>query len=447
MNIENAILKQLINDPIYFNKVHSLLNDNKVFDSTNQIIYNIINEFYGSYNKAPNLTEIALKLKDIPNKEQRVKLAEQLKEIRDSENINKDFILDETVKYVKDQVFTEAMMIGADFIDTKKESLKIKARELMEKAAKISIDQDIGLDYNDIEKRIDYYQNPASGLLYKRFHELNKRLGGGYLPGTLNLFLAAAGVGKSLIMSTSITDFIQQGKNVLLVSMEMSDFEFVKRIDADNLDLPINDLKNIPREVILDKFYKSKDSLGKLYTKQYPAGTFSSSMLEALLDMYENQENIKFDVVFLDYVGIMKSDRVSPSIGLYLYIKAINEEVRAVAVKRNITIISASQLNRGSVNSTEGGNEKISDSMGTAMTADFLLFVMQTEEMKTRNEFLFKVTKNRYTGITDHFIMNVDYSKMRIKDPVQISSKEQADEIEHLVQQEIKESCSGWDFS
>nr|DAP73201.1 MAG TPA: DnaB-like replicative helicase [Caudoviricetes sp.] len=447
MNIENAILKQLINDPIYFNKVHSLLNDNKVFDSTNQIIYNIINEFYGSYNKAPNLTEIALKLKDIPNKEQRVKLAEQLKEIRDSENINKDFILDETVKYVKDQVFTEAMMIGADFIDTKKESLKIKARELMEKAAKISIDQDVGLDYNDIEKRIDYYQNPAKGLLYKRFHELNKRLGGGYLPGTLNLFLAAAGVGKSLIMSTSITDFIQQGKNVLLVSMEMSDFEFVKRIDADNLDLPINDLKNIPREVILDKFYKSKDSLGKLYTKQYPAGTFSSSMLEALLDMYENQENIKFDVVFLDYVGIMKSDRVSPSIGLYLYIKAINEEVRAVAVKRNITIISASQLNRGSVNSTEGGNEKISDSMGTAMTADFLLFVMQTEEMKTRNEFLFKVTKNRYTGITDHFIMNVDYSKMRIKDPVQISSKEQADEIEHLVQQEIKESCSGWDFS
>ena len=214
MNIENAILKQLIEDPIYFNKVHSLLNENKVFDSTNQIIYNIINEFYGSYNKAPNLTEIALKLKDIPSKEQRAKLAEQLKEIRDSENINKDFILDETVKYVKDQVFTEAMMIGADFIDTKKESLKIKARELMEKAAKISIDQDVGLDYNDIEKRIDYYQNPASGLLYKRFHELNKRLGGGYLPGTLNLFLAAAGVGKSLIMSTSITDFIQQGKNV-----------------------------------------------------------------------------------------------------------------------------------------------------------------------------------------------------------------------------------------
>lgn len=345
MNIQNAILKEIIQSPEYFSKVRNILLENKVFETNNQVIFNIINKFYTDYAKIPNLTEIALQVKEIPNKEQRASIAESLKEIKNSEQINQEFLIDKTLEFVKDQVFTEAMMVGADFIDSKKENLKAKSRELMEKASKISLDFDLGLDYQDIDKRIDYYQNPKSGINYHRFNELAKRLGSGFQKGTLNLFLAPAGVGKSLLISSSITDFIQQGYNVLLVSMEMSDFEFVKRIDADNLDLPINDLKNIPKEIIKNKFKEHSNKLGKFYTKQYPAGSFSASMLESLLDMYKSN-GVEFDLIFLDYIGIMKSDRVQPSVGLYSYIKAIAEEVRAVAVKRDLSIVSASQLNR-----------------------------------------------------------------------------------------------------
>lgn len=453
MNIQNAILKEIIQSPEYFSKVRNILLENKVFETNNQVIFNIINKFYTDYAKIPNLTEIALQVKEIPNKEQRASIAESLKEIKNSEQINQEFLIDKTLEFVKDQVFTEAMMVGADFIDSKKENLKAKSRELMEKASKISLDFDLGLDYQDIDKRIDYYQNPKSGINYHRFNELAKRLGSGYQKGTLNLFLAPAGVGKSLLISTSITDFLQQGYNILLVSMEMSDFEFVKRIDADNLDLPINDLKNIPKEIIKNKFIEKSKQLGKFYTKQYPAGSFSASMLESLLDLYKSN-NIEFDIIFLDYIGIMKSDRVQPSAGLYSYIKAISEEVRAVAVKHNLPICSVSQLNRSAMNKKDSDNSAISDSIGTAQTADFMCFLLQTDEMKEKSELIFKITKNRYTGRTDFFNMKVDYNKMRVSDVVEFNSKEQQLQTETYVNDEIKrieiesmQNLTDWTFN
>lgn len=250
-------------------------------------------------------------------------------------------------------------MLGADGVQKHNEEVKIKAWELMEGAFQVSVDTDLGLDYDDIESRIEYYQNILTGILTNDFKELNKRLGAGFLPGTLSVILAASGVGKSLLMTALISDFILQGKNVLLVSMEMSSNEIVKRVDANVLDIDINELSsnmsNVQNELfetmstadlIRKRYQEKKDKLGKFYTKQYAPGQFSAMMLEQLLNSYETEKDITFDVVFLDYLGIMKSDRISMGAGLYNYVKAITEEVRAVSVNREIPIISASQLNR-----------------------------------------------------------------------------------------------------
>jgi replicative DNA helicase len=213
--------------------------------------------------------------------------------------------------------------------------------------SKISIDADLGLDFDDIEAMIKYYQDKLIGVLTVHL-ELNKRLGTGFLPGTLSIVMAASGIGKSLLMTDLISGNIKEGKNVLLVSMEMEDKEIMKRVHANALNLPINKLSTISPDVIRiahEKFSK-ENTLGKFFIKDYPTGTFSPLMLDALLDNYKTELGIEFDIIYLDYLGIMKSDLITPNAGLYSYIKSIVEETRSIAKKRKIPIVSASQLNR-----------------------------------------------------------------------------------------------------
>jgi hypothetical protein len=162
---------------------------------------------------------------------------------------------------------------------------------------------------------------------------------------------------------------------------------------------------------------KTSGTCGKFYVKDYPSGSFSPLMLEALVESYKIEKGVKFDIVFVDYLGIMKSDLLSPSAGLYSYIKSIAEETRASAKKMDVPIVSASQLNRSATNNVdEADNSNVSDSMGTVMTADFLMFLLQNEEMKERKEIVCKVTKNRFAGRTDTWLMNIDYEHMRFND-------------------------------
>jgi len=288
---------------------------------------------------------------------------------------------------------------------------------------------------------IEYYSERMSGI--KTQHtELNKRLGPGFLPGTLSVILAASGVGKSLLMTDLISGMIKKNKNILLVSLEMADKEIMKRVHANAMDLPINALldlsksagelqkiqngdgntpgrSTITKEMVISAYnnMKMQGNVGKLFVKDYPSGSFSPLMLEQLVQSFKIERGITFDVIFVDYIGIMKSDLLSPSAGLYSYIKSIAEEVRATAKKLNLPIISASQLNRSATNNiSEADNSNVSDSMGTVMTADFMLFLLQNEEMKEKKEIVCKITKNRFAGRTDTWMMSIDYEHMRFND-------------------------------
>lgn len=431
MDTENIILKNIIEDKSYFNRVKSILNPKIFTENSSSEIYKIITDFYEKYQNIPTLQEIALKAQDLPVREVRSNIATKLREISLQENINKDFLDDLSVKFVKDQMFTQALMFGSEFIDKKDENAKQKAKDLIEKAQLISINDDLGSDYNNIDERIDYYQNPKKGIKFQRFETLNKFIGDGFLKGTLNVFLAPAGVGKSLLMSTTIGDFLCQGLNILLISMEMSNFEFMKRIDADLLDIEINSLKNVDPTIIKNKFEENKSKFGKLYVQNYPAGAFSANTLASLLEMYK-ANNITFDAVYLDYLGLMASDKVSANAGLYSFIKSIGEEVRAVACQYQIPVFSASQLNRNSINNTQTiDNSFISDSLGTAMTADWMCFLLQNELMKAQGLLNFKITKNRYNGLTSEFTMNVDYQKMRVEEEHTFNNIQEKKNIEN----------------
>ena len=458
-DFESILLKSIIEKHDYFSKCFHLLKEKYFSVTANKKIFDMISEYYSEYHAVPSLVDIITMTKDVANKDFRKEIAEALQQINDSKVIdNPEFFNSEVVKFVKNAIFLEGTLLAAEGIQKKSDDLMAKAMSILDEREHVMIDESLGLDFDDVESMISYFSERNIGILTEHA-EFNKRLGTGFLPGTLSVICAAQGVGKSLLMCDLISGFIKNGKNVLLVSLEMSEKEMMKRIYANVFDIDVNhfsdlsktsgELENFSDPVTKTQILSKYDSFkvgdrGKLFIKEYPTGSFSASMLESLVKKYQQQKNVKFDVILVDYLGIAKSDRVSPSAGLYSYVKAIGEEFRAAALNLGVALISASQLNRSSVNQVENvDNSKISDSMGTAMIADFILFMLQSEEMKENSNMILKVTKNRFNGRTDQWIMDIDYPKMRFNDHVGLNgstfdSGKQAEDSKKFVDSELQ---------
>lgn len=458
-DFESILLKSIIEKHDYFSKCFHLLKEKYFSVTANKKIFEMISEYYSEYHAVPSLVDIITMTKDVANKDFRKEIAEALQKINDSKVIdNPEFFNSEVVKFVKNAIFLEGTLLAAEGIQKKSDNLMAKAMSILDEREHVMIDESLGLDFDDVESMISYFSERNIGILTEHA-EFNKRLGTGFLPGTLSVICAAQGVGKSLLMCDLISGFIKNGKNVLLVSLEMSEKEMMKRIYANVFDIDVNhfsdlsktsgELENFSDTVTKTQILSKYDSFkvgdrGKLFIKEYPTGSFSASMLESLVKKYQQQKNVKFDVILVDYLGIAKSDRVSPSAGLYSYVKAIGEEFRAAALNLGVALISASQLNRSSVNQVENvDNSKISDSMGTAMIADFILFMLQSEEMKENSNMILKVTKNRFNGRTDQWLMDIDYPKMRFNDHVGLNgstfdSGKQAEDSKKFVDSELQ---------
>lgn len=365
-NFETLLLRKLLIDGEFFNRVFSNLNP-QYFHNGNAELFKCIHKYYAEYRNKPNTQELLTMVKDISNPETRNSIKESVVAISKAETVeNTQFMLDETLKYIKNVLFLKALEVGAEGLQAKSETKMQKSREFMDEMSKLSFDESIGIDFDDTESMIEYFSERNIGLKTS-LKEFNKRIGTGFLPGTLNVICAAQGVGKSLLMCHLASDFLKQGKNVLMVSLEMADKEMMKRIYANTLDIDANTFSDLsktqgeieaiqrenPREITTAELirsrynqYKMSGRCGKLKIKDYPTGSFSSLQLEQLLDKFRVEENLKFDAIFVDYLGIMKSDLISPSAGLYSYLKSIGEEVRATAKKYDIPIITASQLGR-----------------------------------------------------------------------------------------------------
>ena len=462
LEFEHIILNKLCNDNEYFNKALPILKSNNFVNIGNQKVFELIKEYYKDYKENAGLTEIIAMVRNIENAEIRETIKQSLISINTvKESKNLDFLCNETLSFVKDSMYLDALRIGSDGLMKNDEDLKKKAKTIMEEMGKVTIDSDLGLDFDDLNTMIEYYQERNIGILSDH-KEMNKRLGSGWLPGTLSLIMAASGIGKSLLMTDLISGFVKRDKNTLLVTLEMGDKEVMKRVHANAMDLPINSLidlgknqeemdeikaddpthETVSKERIIEAYQKVKDNggTGKLFIKDFPSGTFSALQLEGLIESYRMEKGIIFDAVFVDYIGIAKSDLISPNAGLYSYIKSIVEEFRSTAKKLQLPIISASQLNRGATNNDDADNSAVSDSMGSVMTADWIVFLLQNEEMKEKNQIVCKCTKNRLNGRTDTWMMNVDYKKMAFRDMDQ-----QVDQ-EAYVPQEDTELESGFEL-
>jgi len=303
---------------------------------------------------------------------------------------------------------------------------------LLTDALAVSFDNAVGHDYfNDSEKRFDFYHKIEERIPFD-LEFFNKITKGGLPQKTLNIALAGTGVGKSLFMCHMAANCLSQGKNVLYITLEMAEERIAERIDANLMNVSMEDLHDLPKTMFESKIKKiQKKTNGTLIVKEYPTASAHSAHFRGLIKELSIKKSFKPDMIFIDYLNICASSRLkgASNVNSYTYIKSIAEELRGLAVETNVPIMSATQTTRGGFTSTDIGLEDTSESFGLPATADFMFALISNEELDALNQIVVKQLKNRYNDPTmnKRFVVGIDRSKMRLYD---VENKEQEDLVD-----------------
>jgi len=352
---------------------------------------------------------------------------EELKGVKDLLNslildqVDNQWLSDTTEKFCKDRAVHNAVLEGIKILDGKDQKRTPEAiPHILSEALAVSFDKNIGHDYIvDAENRFDWYHTKEKRYKFD-LNYFNKITKGGIPSKTLNVALAGTGVGKSLFMCHVASSYLLQGLNVLYITLEMAEERIAERIDANLMDVTIDDLHAMPKELYDNKMNKLQGkTAGKLIIKEYPTASAHSGHFRSLINELALKKSFKPDVLFIDYLNICASSRFKGgNISSYFYIKAIAEELRGLAVEHNVPIFTATQTTRTGFVSTDIGLEDTSESFGLPATADFMFALMSNEELEALGQMKVKQLKNRYNDPTMNksFIVGVDRSKMRLYD-------------------------------
>jgi archaellum biogenesis ATPase FlaH len=351
------------------------------------------------------------------------KSAMLINEINTQTDLDTEYLINETEKWCKDRAVYIAIMESIGIIDGKDDEKSEGAiPEILSTALGVSFDQAIGHDYiDDSDSRFDFYNKTEERIPWDLDY-FNKITKGGIPNKTLNVCLAGTGVGKSLFMCHNAAAVLQQGKNVLYITMEMAEERIAERIDANLMDLPIQQLESLPKDVFSEKIQKiAKGTIGKLLIKEYPTGAAHSGHFRALLNELKLKKKFEPHIIYIDYLNICSSSRMKAmggSINSYTYIKAIAEELRGLAIEFNVPIMTATQTTRSGFSNTDVGLEDTSESFGLPATADLMFALIATEELDELNQLMVKQLKNRYNDPTKYkrFVIGIDRARMKLYD-------------------------------
>jgi len=417
------ILNHLLNNEDYCRRVIPYL-EKEYFEGTHKTVFDLIAKFVAKHNKLPSGKILDLELRKIQAPDDILNNAAKLiSEIREKSDIDTDYLIKESEKWCKDRAVYIAIMNSIQIIDGKdKEKSEGAIPEILSNALGVSFDQAIGHDYIDnSEERYDFYNRVEERISWDLDY-FNKITKGGIPNKTLNICLAGTGVGKSLFMCHCAASVLEQGKNVLYITMEMAEERIAERIDANLMDLPIHQLESLSKNVFNSKIQKiAQASIGKLIIKEYPTGAAHTGHFRALLNELKLKKKFAPDIIYVDYLNICSSSRMKAmggSINSYTYIKAIAEELRGLAIEFNVPIVSATQTTRSGYSNTDVGLEDTSESFGLPATADLMFALISTEELEEMGQLMVKQLKNRYNDPTSYrrFVIGVDRSRMKLYD-------------------------------
>jgi len=432
--IETTILRNLIFNEEYSRKVIPFIQPEYFEQRSEKIVFEEVTKFIVKYGSS--ITIEALNIET----ENRTDLTEdEVKQVRDINNSLTDssadnqWLLDSTEKWCRDRAIYLALMESialADGQDDKKGRDAIPS--ILSEALSVSFDNHIGHDYlHDYEERYESYHRKED-LIPFDLEYFNKITKGGIPNKTLNIALAGTGVGKSLFMCHVASSVLLQGKNVLYITLEMAEEKIAERIDANLLNVNIQDITDLPKPMFETKVNNlSKKTQGSLIIKEYPTASAHSGHFKSLLNELALKKSFKPDIIFIDYLNICASSRhkANASVNSYSYIKAIAEELRGLAVEANLPIISATQTTRSGFASSDVDLTDTSESFGLPATADLMFALISTEELEGLNQIMVKQLKNRYNDPTifKRFVVGIDRAKMRLYDCEQTAQEDIVD--------------------
>jgi len=421
LNIENTILSNLVHNEEYARRVIVFLKGEYFQSNTDKIVFDEIQTFYSKYNDVPSkeALRISIESREGLNSTEYEETNHLVEMLVVDETPNEQWLLDETEKFCKDKAVYNAIMESISIIDEPdgKQS-EGSIPELLSTALAVSFDTHIGHDFLDnAEERYEFYQRKEERIPFD-IDYLNKITKGGIPRKTLNILMAGTGVGKTIGMCHMAASNLTMGKNVLYITAEMAEERIAERIDANLMDVEVDSLKDLSFERYSKKIeaIQSKTT-GKLIVKEFPTSTAHAGHFRHLLKELALKKNFMPDIIYIDYLNICASQRLSGAkdVNSYTYVKAIAEELRGLAVEYNVPIWSATQVNRTGFNSSDMGLEDTSESFGLPATADLFLALIQTDELQDLNQVMVKQLKNRYgdENLNKRFVIGINKAKMK----------------------------------
>jgi len=432
--IEFLILKNLLHNEKYLRKTIPFIKGEYFQDSNQKMVFEEISSFVNQYNELPTkeiLTIEVEKRNDI--NEDSFKEVTHLIGCLDDSPVEFEWLSDTTEKWCRDRAIYLALLDSIAIADGKDEKKNPEAiPSILSDALAVSFDNNVGHDYlQDYEERFKFYHQKESRIQFD-LEYFNKITKGGLPNKTLNIALAGTGVGKSLFMCHMAAASLMDGHNVLYITLEMAEEKIAERIDANLLNVGIQDITDLPRPMFDSKVDSiAKKTQGSLIIKEYPTASAHSGHFKSLLNELSLKKSFKPDIIFVDYLNICASSRyrAGSNVNSYSYIKAIAEELRGLAVESNLPIVSATQTTRSGFGSSDVELTDTSESFGLPATADLMFALISTEELEGLNQILVKQLKNRYNDPTmnKRFVVGIDRAKMRLYDCEQSAQNELVD--------------------
>ena len=422
--IEKTILANLIHNEQYTRKVLPFIKGDYFSDRTERTVFEEIQKFVDKYSDLPNQNALEVELdsrKDL-NEDDYKRVLSVVKELQKDDNVIFDWLVQTTEDFCKDKAVYNAIVDGIAIIDGKDKKRGVDALpSILTDALAVGFDNRVGHDYlHDTDARYEFYHKVEEKIPFdlEFFNRITK---GGLPQKTLNIVLAGTGVGKSLFMCHVASNCLNQGRNVLYITLEMAEERIAERIDANLMNISIDDLHELPKQMFDDKIASiAKKTNGQLVIKEYPTASAHSNHFRGLIKELAIKKSFKPDIIFVDYLNICASSRfkANGNVNSYMYIKAIAEELRGLTVETNVPIMSATQTTRSGFSNSDIGLEDTSESFGLPATADLMFALISNEELDELNQIAVKQLKNRYNDPTTNkrFVIGVDRAKMKLYD-------------------------------
>ena len=423
-NIEQIILRNVLTNEPYMRKVLPFIQPD-YFQGVYNLLFKEAGKYVGKYNTLPTSDALKVEVDDSDkfNDDQYHAAMDIIPMLFEKDESDPVWLLNATEKWCQDRAIHNAIMEGISIIDGKHKTLTKNALpDLLTKALAVTFDPSVGHDYiEDVEDRYEFYHMDEERIPFdlEYFNTITK---GGLPNKTLNVCLAGTGVGKSLFMCHVAGSVLALGRNVLYITMEMAEERIAERIDANLLNIPLDQLQHISKPMLTSKVDElAARTNGKLIIKEYPTGSAHTGHFRALLNELKLKKNFVPEMIFIDYLNICASSRMKGmggAINSYTYIKAIAEELRGLAVEFDVPIVSATQTTRSGFTSSDPGLEDTSESFGLPATADLMFALISSEELESLGQVMVKQLKNRYNdpNYKKRFVVGIDRSRMRLYD-------------------------------